>query len=50
MDFLSLGDRAEPRETKAARVQRTERRWLNREKTPERSTRIPLEYYISTSI
>lgn len=35
MDFLSLGDRAEPRETEAARVQRTKKRGLNTERTPE---------------
>lgn len=35
VDFLSLGDRAEPRETEAARVQRPEKRGLNTGRTPE---------------
>lgn len=35
MDFLNLGDRVEPTETEAATVQRTEKRGLNTERTPE---------------
>lgn len=47
MDFLSLGGRVEPGETEAATVQRTEKRGLNTERTPE-VYKDPLSTIIST--